>query len=93
MGKTVKSFEAAIRRLEEIVETLEGGELSLEESIKIFEEGVGLTRTCSKQLEAAEQKVSTLLAGAERAPGAPAEKSAPASRTFPEGGSLFDEEQ
>jgi exodeoxyribonuclease VII small subunit len=65
MGKTVKSFEAAISRLEEIVETLESGELSLEESIKIFEEGVGLTRTCSRQLEEAEQKVSTLLAEAE----------------------------
>ena len=62
MGKPVKSFETALRRLEEIVETLESGELSLEESIKIFEEGVGLTRTCSRQLEEAEQKVSTLLA-------------------------------
>ena len=62
MGKTVQSFEAAIRRLEEIVETLESGELSLEESISIFEEGVGLTRACSKKLEEAEQKVSTLLA-------------------------------
>ncbi len=65
MGKPVKSFETALRRLEEIVETLENGELSLEESISIFEEGVGLTRTCSKQLEEAEQKVSTLLAEAE----------------------------
>lgn len=64
MGKPVKSFEAALRRLEEIVETLESGELSLEDSIKIFEEGVGLTRTCSRQLEEAEQKVSTLLAEA-----------------------------
>ena len=38
---------------------------SFEESIKIFEEGVGLSRTCSKQLEEAEQKVSSLLAEAE----------------------------
>ena len=65
MGKTVQSFETAIRRLEEIVDTLESGDLSLEESIRIFEEGVGLTRTCSKQLEQAEQKVSSLLAEAE----------------------------
>jgi len=93
MGKAVKSFEAAIRRLEEIVGTLEGGELSLEESIKIFEEGVGLTRTCSKQLETAEQKVSTLLAEAEGTPDAPAGKPAPAPRPHPEEGSLFDEEQ
>ena len=85
MAKTVKSFEAALRRLEEIVETLESGELSLEESIKIFEEGVGLTRTCSKQLETAEQKVTTLLAEAE---GTPSPESAPA----PEG-PLFEEGQ
>ena len=62
MAKNGKSFETALRRLEEIVETLESGDLSLEESIGIFEEGVGLTRTCSRQLEEAEQKVSTLLA-------------------------------
>jgi exodeoxyribonuclease VII small subunit len=65
MAKPVKSFETALHRLEEIVEKLESGELSLEESITIFEEGVGLTRTCSRQLEEAEQKVSTLLAEAE----------------------------
>jgi len=62
MAKTKTTFEAALRRLEEIVETLENGELSLEESIKIFEEGVGLTRNCSRQLEEAEQKVTRLLA-------------------------------
>ena len=84
MVKAVKSFEAAIRRLEEIVETLESGELSLEESIRIFEEGVGLTRSCSKQLEAAEQKVSTLLAEAE---------GTAAPRPLPEEGSLFDDQK
>jgi len=84
MAKTVKSFEAALRRLEEIVETLESGELSLEESIKIFEEGVGLTRTCSKQLEAAEQKVTTLLAEAEGTP-SPEPVPAPEGPLFEEG--------
>ncbi len=82
MAKTVKSFEAALRRLEEIVDTLESGELSLEESIKIFEEGVGLTRTCSKQLETAEQKVTTLLAEAE---GTPSPELAPKGPLFEEG--------
>ncbi len=82
MAKAVKSFEAALRRLEEIVETLESGELSLEESIKIFEEGVGLTRTCSKQLEAAEQKVTTLLAEAE---GTTPSEPAPEGPLFEEG--------
>jgi exodeoxyribonuclease VII small subunit len=67
MAKTVKSFEEALRRLEEIVDSLENGELSLEESIAIFEEGVGLTRNCSKQLEEAEQKVSRLLEEADGA--------------------------
>lgn len=86
MGKTVKSFEAALRRLEEIVETLESGELSLEESIRIFEEGVGLTRTCGQQLEQAEQKVSRLLSEAE----GKTESSQTDSAPFPEEGSLFD---
>jgi exodeoxyribonuclease VII small subunit len=86
MGKTVKSFEAALRRLEEIVETLESGELSLEESIRIFEEGVGLTRTCGQQLEQAEQKVSSLLAEAEGKAAPPQADTPP----IPEEGSLFD---
>ena len=67
MAKKGTSFEEALRRLEEIVDALETGELSLEESIAIIEEGVGLTRSCSKQLEQAEQKVSRLLEEADGA--------------------------
>lgn len=70
MAKKTPAFEEALRRLEEIVNRLESGELSLEESIAIFEEGVTLTRTCGRQLEQAEQKVSTLLAEAEEGPAA-----------------------
>ncbi len=54
-------FEKKLNRLEEIVEKMEGGDLALEESLKIFEEGVKLVRECQSQLSAAEQKVKTLV--------------------------------
>lgn len=56
-----KRFEEAMKRLEAIVENLERGDLSLEESLKIFEEGMGLVNFCSKKLEEAEQKVTLLV--------------------------------
>lgn len=54
-------FEDALKRLEEIVDTLERGELSLEKSLKIFEEGVRLSRFCNKMLDKAEKKVEILM--------------------------------
>lgn len=54
-------FEKKLDRLESIVEKMETGELSLEESLKLFEEGVKLSRECNTQLTAAEQKVKLLL--------------------------------
>lgn len=54
-------FEKKLNRLEEIVETLEKGETSLEDSLKSFEEGVKLSRQCNEQLNKAELKVKTLL--------------------------------
>ena len=56
-----KKFEAALSRLEEIVSSLESGELSLEQSLKLFEEGVKLARVCNARLEEAERKVEVLL--------------------------------
>jgi exodeoxyribonuclease VII small subunit len=56
------SFEDALGELESLVETMEKGELSLEESLKSFERGVELTRTCQKALKEAEQKVEILTA-------------------------------
>jgi len=56
-----KKFEAALSRLEEIVAELESGELSLEQSLKLFEEGVKLARICNTRLEEAERKVEILL--------------------------------
>ena len=53
-------FEASLDKLEKIVEKMEGGDLSLEESLKVFEEGVKLTRECQQALTLAEQKVKML---------------------------------
>lgn len=55
------SFEDSLKNLETIVDKLEKGDLSLEESLKLFEEGVGLSATCKKELEEAEGKVETLI--------------------------------
>lgn len=56
-----KKFEAALTRLEEIVSELEAGELGLEQSLKLFEEGVKLARVCNARLEEAERKVEILM--------------------------------
>jgi exodeoxyribonuclease VII small subunit len=55
------TFEAALKRLEEIVQALEKGELPLEESLRLYEEGIGLTRICHEKLEEAEGKIAILL--------------------------------
>ncbi|HEY6127369.1 MAG TPA: exodeoxyribonuclease VII small subunit [Candidatus Acidoferrum sp.] len=54
-------FERSLARLEEVVRKLESPQLSLDEAMKLFEEGVGLSRECQKQLEEAEGKVEILL--------------------------------
>ena len=62
--KTTKKqpdFETALAELESLVETLEQGDISLEESLKLFERGVTLTRNCQTSLKEAEQKVQILL--------------------------------
>ena len=56
-----KKFEAALARLEEIVQELEKGDLPLEQSLKLFEEGIKLSRICTKRLEDAERRVEILL--------------------------------
>jgi exodeoxyribonuclease VII small subunit len=58
-----KRFEDAMKELEDIVKRLESGDLALEESLKIFEEGVALSRYCFNKLEEAEKRVSILLKG------------------------------
>lgn len=56
------SFEEALNGLEKIVQALEAGGLTLEESIALFEEGMGLAKICSERLDAAELKISQLQA-------------------------------
>ncbi len=54
------SFEQSLLELESIVDALERGDMTLEQSLDAFERGVGLTRACQKALEAAEQRVRIL---------------------------------
>ena len=56
-----QKFEEAFQKLESIVKRLEDGNLSLDDSLKAFEEGVRLSRFCSKKLDEAEKKVEILL--------------------------------
>lgn len=53
-------FEKALKRLGEIVEELEKGELDLDRSLQIFEEGIKMSRICSKKLQEAEKKIEIL---------------------------------
>ena len=55
------SFEESLKKLENIVEQLEKGDLALEETLKLFEEGVGLSAACKKELDEAEGRVQTLV--------------------------------
>lgn len=57
----VEKFETSLKKLEDVVKRLEGGELSLEDSLKAFEEGVKHAAFCSRKLEEAEKKVELLL--------------------------------
>ena len=53
-------FEAALEELEGLVERMEEGDLSLEESLKTYERGIALSRACQKSLDAAEQRIEIL---------------------------------
>lgn len=56
-----ESFEDNIKELEKVVTDLEKGELSLDDSIKIFEKGIQLSKECNKSLDEAEQKINILV--------------------------------
>ncbi|MFH2048681.1 MAG: exodeoxyribonuclease VII small subunit [bacterium] len=58
--KKENDFEAAIERLEEITELLENGEATLEESIKLYTEGLDLANLCNKKLAEAEKKIKQI---------------------------------
>lgn len=55
------SYSQVVQRLEEVVKRLEGGDLSLEDSLKVFEEGIGLVRRGEKLLGEAEKRIEILL--------------------------------
>ena len=59
--KKALDFEKALDQLEQLVEKMEEGELSLEDSLKAFEKGINLTRDCQGALNEAQQKVELLL--------------------------------
>lgn len=63
MSKKSVTFEESMTRLDEIVKALEAGDVPLEESMKLFEEGTKLAAKCSALLDTAELKVSKLMAG------------------------------
>jgi exodeoxyribonuclease VII small subunit len=60
-SKPVESFETCLEELEKVVKELEGGDLSLERSLELFERGMSLSDTCRGQLEAAETRVEMLI--------------------------------
>ena len=59
-NKEKMTFEVAVQRLEEIVRALEGGKSDLDDSLKLYEEGVGLARECADLLEKAEMRMKML---------------------------------
>ena len=71
VDKPVYDFEHSIKTLEALVETMEKGELNLEESLQAFEQGIALTRSCQKALTQAEQRVNQLLENTEMADSVP----------------------
>ena len=68
MKKQQLSFEQSMARLDEIVKHLEKGDLPLNDSLALYEEGTALVTACSKMLDEAEQKVVKLKKGPDRSP-------------------------
>ena len=60
-GQSDKKFESALEELEIVVEQLESGDLSLEDSLAVFEKGVGLVKYCNQKLSEVEKKVEVLI--------------------------------
>ena len=62
------TFEASMVRLEQIVRAMERGDVALDESLKLFQEGTELVRACGKMLDEAELQVKTIMAGPDGTP-------------------------
>ena len=68
MNANHKTFEENMLRLEQIVRAMERGDVALEESLKLFQEGTELVRACGKLLDEAELQVKKVMAGADGRP-------------------------
>ena len=68
MNKQNKTFEESMARLEQIVRAMERGDVALEESLKLFQEGTELVRTCSKLLDDAQLQIKKVMTAADGSP-------------------------
>ena len=68
MSQPNQTFEASMARLEQIVRAMERGDVALEESLKLFQEGTELVRNCQKLLDEAEMQVKKILSAADGSP-------------------------
>ena len=68
MSEKKNSFEANMQRLEQIVRAMERGDVALDESLKLFQEGTELVRSCGKLLDEAELQVKMIMAGPDGKP-------------------------
>ena len=68
MNQSSKTFEESMVRLEQIVRAMERGDVPLEESLKLFQEGTELVRTCGKLLDEAQLQVNKIITAADGSP-------------------------
>ena len=68
MSKQTMNFEAAMQRLEQIVRAMERGDVALEESLKLFQEGTELVRSCAKLLDDAQMQIQTVMTASDGSP-------------------------
>lgn len=68
MNKENKTFEENLQRLEQIVRAMERGDVALDESLKLFQEGTQLVRNCEKLLDEAQLQVNKIVVGADGSP-------------------------
>ena len=68
MNKQNKTFEESMARLEQIVRAMERGDVALEESLKLFQEGTQLVQTCSKLLDDAQLQIQKVMTAADGSP-------------------------
>lgn len=68
MNQNNQTFEASMQRLQEIVRAMERGDVALEESLKLFQEGTELVRSCTKLLDEAQMQIRKVMTAADGSP-------------------------